>query len=234
MLIPSQNWGNEVAIDSSKVEKNFHEIQKEVAHYQVKIIAVTKYFGLMAIEAGYKAGIRDFAESRAVEACNKIESLPLEIRENSKFHFIGHLQTNKVEKVVKHFDVIHSVDSLKVAKSISQVACKFNRRKKVLLQVNNANEAQKFGYTKDSLLGDFEEILKLDGLEVVGLMNIAPLDVSEDELRRLFRDIRMFRDEIENRFHVSLPELSMGMSNDYRIAVSEGATAIRIGRKLFT
>jgi hypothetical protein len=83
-------------------------------------------------------------------------------------------------------------------------------------------------------LGDFEEILKLDGLEVVGLMNIAPLDVSEDELRRLFRDIRMFRDEIENRFHVSLPELSMGMSNDYRIAVSEGATAIRIGRKLFT
>lgn len=233
MLIPSQTWGENIKVNRSLVKANLLDIQTKIAHSNVKIIAVTKYFGLDAINAGFEVGIRDFGESRAVEAIKKIESLPDDVRKNSTFHFIGHLQTNKAEKVVKYFDVIHSVDSLKIAKAISEAACCLNKREKVLLQVNNAGEAQKFGYDEENLKSEFPEIVKLEGIEVVGLMNIAPLGASEKQLRKLFSDIKSYRDELEHEFDVRLPELSMGMSDDYEIAVEEGATIIRIGRKLF-
>ena len=106
------------------VKKNLLQIQEQIAPYTPNILAVTKYFGVDAIIAAYNAGLRNFGESRAIEAIGKINSLPSEIKENSKFHFIGHLQTNKVNKVVCNFDVIHSVDSLKLAKSISEEAQK--------------------------------------------------------------------------------------------------------------
>ena len=233
MLIQSNDWGEDIKMDGSLVKTNLQEIQTNIAHYNVKIIAVTKYFGLDAILAGYEAGIRDFGESRALDAIEKIKKLPEELRKNSTFHFIGHLQSNKAEKVVQHFDVIHSVDSLKIAKTISEAACRLNKREKVLLQINNAGEEQKSGYSKEELKSEFAEIIKLEGLEVIGLMNMAPLEAEEDELKRLFKDVREFRDELEKEFNVTLPELSMGMSNDYKIALTEGATIIRIGRKLF-
>jgi len=234
MLIPSARWGEDIAVDSSLVKSNLGRIKQQIAHYNVKIIAVTKYFGLKAIEAGYAAGLRDFGESRANEAIEKIEKLPEEVRKNSTFHFIGHLQSNKADRVVKHFDVIHSVDSLKIATAISKSACSLNKREKILLQVNNAGESQKSGYTKEQLRDELNSILKLEGIEVIGLMNMAPLGAGEDELNRLFKDIREFRDELEINFKIALPELSMGMSDDYEFAVKNGATIIRIGRKLFT
>lgn len=232
-FIPPCQWGGDVLVDDSVVRANLIEIENKIAPLKPRIIGVTKYFGINAIIKGYEAGLRDFAESRAIEAIQKIEALPQEIRENSNFHFIGHLQTNKAEKVVKHFDYIHSLDSLKLAKAISKAACLFNKREKVLLQVNNAKEEQKFGYTKEQLKADLTEILNLKGIEVIGLMNMAPFGASEVELKELFSDLRKFRDELEKEFSVRLPELSMGMSNDYEIAVQEGATIIRIGRKLF-
>lgn len=234
MLIPSQSWGEDIAVDSSLVKNNLSSIKQNIAHYNVKIIAVTKYFGLKAMKAGYEAGIRDFAESRAVEAIKKIEQLPDEIRQNSVFHFIGHLQSNKADKVVKHFDVIHSVDSLKIASAISRSACSINKKEKILLQVNNAGEEQKSGYLKEQLKGELGKILLLDGVEVIGLMNMAPLGADENELNRLFLDVREFRDDLEKSFKISLPELSMGMSDDYEVAVRCGSTMVRIGRKLFT
>ena len=234
MLIPSQSWGEDIAIDSSFVKLNLDSIKQSIAHYNVKIIAVTKYFGLKAIKAGYEAGIRDFAESRALEAIEKIEQLPQEIRENSTFHIIGHLQSNKVDKVVKHFDVIQSVDSLKIASAISKAACSLNKRERILLQVNNAGEEQKSGYSKEQLRKEIGDILTLEGIEVIGLMNMAPPGASEDELTRLFKDMREFRDELEKSSNITLKELSMGMSDDYKVAVKEGATMVRIGRKLFT
>ena len=234
MFIPSQSWGKDIAVDSSSVKKNLESIKQNIVHYNVKIIAVTKYFGLKAIQAGYEAGIRDFAESRAVESIAKIEQLSDEIRKNSTFHFIGHLQSNKADKVVRHFDVIHSVDSLKIASAISKTACSLNKREKVLLQVNNAGEEQKSGYSKEQLREELREILKLDGIEVIGLMNMAPFGAGEEELTRLFSDIKKFRDELEKDYQISLPELSMGMSDDYKVAVACGATMVRIGRKLFT
>lgn len=234
MLIPSQNWGEDIAIDSSLVKLNLNAIKQTIAHYNVKIIAVTKYFGLRAMQAGYEAGIRDFAESRAIESIEKIQKLPDEVRKNSTFHFIGHLQSNKAEKVVKHFDVIHSVDSYKIAQAISKSACSLNKREKILLQVNNAGEEQKSGYTKEQLKQELGDILALEGVEVLGLMNMAPLGADEKTLEELFTDIRKFRDELEKEFKITLPELSMGMSDDYEVAIKCGATMVRIGRKIFT
>ena len=232
-LIPANIWGSDVPVDEKLVEKNFLELKQEIAPYNVNIIAVTKYFGLNAMIAGYKVGIRDFAESRALEAIGKIQALPNEIRKNSKFHFIGHLQSNKVEKVVAHFDIIHSVDSVKIAKAISNTACSLDKREKILLQINNSGEAQKFGFSKEQLVSEMECLLNLEGIEILGLMNMAPLEATTEELAQLFGDIREFRNKLEREFKIELPELSMGMSNDYKIAVKEGATAIRIGRKLF-
>ena len=234
MLIPSQSWGEDIAINSLCIKKNLDDIKKKIAHSKVKIIAVTKYFGLKSIIAGYEVGLRDFAESRALEAIEKIEALPEDVKNNSTFHFIGHLQSNKAEKVVKYFGVIQSVDSLKLAEIISKTAVSLNKKEKILLQLNNAGEEQKFGYSKAQLRKDFGSIIKLDGIEVLGLMNMAPFGAKEDELMRLFADVREFRDELQKDFMVNLPELSMGMSDDYVVAVREGATMIRVGRKLFT
>lgn len=232
--IPASCWNQEVFIDEALVGHRLFDIKNKIAPCKPRIIGVTKYFGLEAVTKGYKAGLVDFGESRAVDAIKKINSLPKEIRENAKFHFIGHLQSNKAEKVVEYFDYIHSVDSLKLARVISETACRLNKKEKVLIQVNNTGEEQKFGYSKQQLELEMEEIIKLSGLEVVGLMNLAPLGASEIELRAIFRDLREYRDFLEREFCITLPELSMGMSNDYHIAVQEGATMIRVGRKLFS
>ena len=232
-LIPTIDWGKDCLIDVEKIEHNLLEIKDKIAPCKPKIIGVTKYFGAEAIVSGYRAGIRDFGESRANDAIEKIMSLPQEIRQNISFHFIGHLQTNKVGKVVANFDCIHSVDSLKLARVISENACSLNKRVSILLQENNAREEQKFGYDKDCLKQDLLEITKLQGIQLIGLMNMAKLDATESEIRGVFRDLREFRDELEKEFNLKIPELSMGMSNDYQIATEEGATIIRIGRKLF-
>lgn len=233
-IIPSGLWGEDVSIDAKLVKANLLEIETKIAPCKPRIMGVTKYYGLNSIISGYKAGLRDFGESRALDAIKKIEQLPDEIKENSTFHFIGHLQTNKAEKVVEYFDCIHSVDSLKLARVISDAACRLNKRERILLQVNNAEEEQKFGYSVSQITEDMPELIKLKGIEVIGLMNMAPLGASEEALHKVFRELRELRDKLENVFKIKLPELSMGMSDDYKIAVEEGSTIIRIGRKLFT
>lgn len=177
--------------------------------------------------------MRDFGEARAIDAVKKIDALSAGIKNSSAFHFIGHLQANKAKKVVAKFDYIHSIDSLKIAEIVSELSLQLNKRMKVLLEVNNAEEEQKFGYTKEQLLKDFPKLTELSGIEVLGLMNMAPLGADEKTSRQLFGDLREFRDKLENEFGKKLPELSMGMSDDYISAVKEGATMIRIGRKLF-
>lgn len=216
------------------VKENLLNIREEIVPYTPNIIAVTKYFDESKIIEAYDAGLRDFGESRALEAIEKIQKLPQEIRDNSRFHLIGHLQTNKVRKAVGFFDFIHSVDSLKLAESISDEALSKNIRQKVLLQINNANEDQKFGFSKEEILKNFKEVNSLKGLEVVGLMNMAPFGLEKETLIDLFKDITSLRDDLEKEFDCELKEISMGMSGDYKEAVVAGATMIRIGRKLFS
>ena len=216
-----------------KVRANLLQIQEDIAPYKPNIIAVTKYFDENAMIEAYNAGLRDFAESRANEAVEKINNLPTDVRNNSRFHFIGHLQTNKVKKVVPNFDYIHSVDSLKLAKAISDEAKAIGKVQKILLQVNNANEEQKFGFSKDEIFEEFPKIKALPSIEVAGIMNMAPLGASEEELNKLFGDVFNIKKELEKEFNCELQELSMGMSQDYKIAVKNGSTMLRIGRRLF-
>ena len=215
------------------VRQNLLRIQEEIAPYTPNIIAVTKYFDESAMINAYNAGLRNFAESRVIEAIEKINNLPADVKNNSKFHFIGHLQTNKVKKVIGHFDYIHSVDSYKLAKVISDEACHAEKVQKILLQVNNANEEQKFGFSKEEIFEVFNSIKELPNIEICGLMNMAPLGAQEEELNYLFEDILQIKLKLEKEFNYKLKELSMGMSQDYKIAVKHGATMLRIGRKLF-
>ena len=217
-----------------KVQENLKKIQEEIVPFKPNIVAVTKYFDEDAIVSAYEAGIRDFGESRVIEACEKIQKLPDYVRNNSKFHFIGHLQTNKAKKAVEMFDLIQSVDSVKLAVKISAHAAELNKVQNILLQLNNACEVQKSGFSKEELILDFKEIRNLPNLKICGLMNIAPLGAGDEVLHNLFRDVAETRKKLENIYSCELKELSMGMSQDYKIAAQEGATMLRIGRKLFS
>lgn len=220
-------------IMQNKVEENLLQIREDIAPYKPNIIAVTKYFDENAITQAYYAGLRDFGESRAVEAVEKINKLSDEIRKNSRFHFIGHLQTNKVKKVVANFDYIHSVDSLKLAKAISLEAKQEGKVQNILLQVNNACEEQKFGFSKEDIFEVFPKLIELENVNIAGLMNMAPLEADEESLDCLFAEVVEIKDRLEKQFGCNLKEISMGMSRDYKVAVRHGATMIRIGRKLF-
>lgn len=235
MLNPKSDFLVEVRLFMLEtVKANLIRIQEEIVPYRPRIIAVTKYFGVEAMIAAYEAGLRNFGESRAMESIAKIKELPEYVRMNSAFHFIGHLQSNKVKKVVSHFDYIHSVDSLKLAESISREALSIGKVQKILLQVNNAEEEQKFGYSKAKLIEEFSEIQKLEGIEVVGLMNMTPLGANDSLAEELFKDVADTKKVLEESFNCDMTELSMGMSQDYKIAARCGATMLRIGRKLFS
>lgn len=208
-------------------------INTKLAPYKTEIVAVTKYSDESMILDYYKVGLRDFGENRVQAALEKMGKLPEEVINNSRFHLIGHLQTNKVKDAVGRFYLIHSVDSVKLAKAISKEAGKKGIVQKILLQVNNAHEEQKFGFDPDELYASMRELMQLPNLQILGLMNIAPLSQDENYLRSLFKKIKHFKDRLELDFEVQLPELSMGMSNDWQIAVEEGSTIIRLGRILF-
>ena len=209
------------------VKNNLNNILKETENYKPTIIAVTKYYDKDKMIEAFNAGLRDFAESRALEAIEKINNIDDTLKSQSIYHFIGHLQTNKVKHVVGFFDYIHSVDSLKIAKCINQEAKNKGIVQKIFLQVNNAQEPQKYGIYPNELENLIEEVKKLESIELIGLMNIAPLTNDENELQRLFQEMK----ELKEKYN--LKELSMGMSHDYKIALKNGATMIRLGRILF-
>ena len=218
---------------NNRVKERLLQIQQEIAPSQPRIIAITKYFDETRLIEAYEAGLRDFGENRVLDALDKFAKLPEEIVKNSTFHLVGHLQTNKVKKAVGNFDYIHSVDSLKLLEAVDKEAKAKGIIQKILVQVNNANEVQKYGLSIDKVVDLFSKICNYNNCEVRGLMTIAPLNASENELDRLFAQIRELKAELEKTFNLNLEELSMGMSNDYKIAVKNGATMLRIGRKLF-
>ncbi len=216
------------------IEQNLQEIKRKIEPYTPNIIAVTKYFDHTAIIEAYKAGIRNFGENRVLDAVSKIEVLDDEIKKNSKFHLIGHLQGNKVKKAVGSFDLIHSVDSFEIACAINSEAAKKNIIQDVLIQINNAKEPQKSGFHPEDISESLGEILKLENIRVKGLMNMAPLIENREEISRLFLDVAVLKEQLEEKYLFKMDELSMGMSGDYDLAAPAGATMIRIGRKLFT
>jgi pyridoxal phosphate enzyme (YggS family) len=187
----------------------------------VTIVAVSKSFPPEAIEQAAAAGIAHVGENRVQEAAAKILSLShLPVT----WHMVGHLQTNKAKTALELFDIIQSVDSLRLAEALSHRA---ERPVPVLLEVNVAGEASKFGFSPPEVAKAAEAIARLPHLNVCGLMTIAPLVGDPEEVRPVFRELRQLRDAL------GLADLSMGMTDDFEVAVEEGATMVRIGRAIF-
>lgn len=216
-----------------RVQENFEKIKTQIVPYNPTIVAVTKYFDERQIIKYYEMGFRNFGENRVKDALEKIEKLPNEIVKNSKFHLIGHLQTNKAKLAVGKFDLIHSVDSVKLASVISEEAEKRGIVQKILLQINNAREEQKSGFSPEEIKVAFKEISMMSSIKICGVMNMAPIDSSDEELHKLFANIKQINDVLQSEFGVELKQISMGMSRDFKIALEEGATIIRLGRILF-
>ena len=216
-----------------KVFENYEKIKAQIVPYNPTIVAVTKYFDENQIIKYYEMGFRDFGENRVKDALKKIDKLPEIIKKDSHFHLIGHLQTNKVKLAVGNFDLIHSVDSVKLAKEINEEAKKKGIIQKILLQINNAREDQKSGFLPEEIKSAFKEINSYDAVKICGLMNMAPINATDEELHYLFKNIKQINDVLQSEFGVELKQISMGMSRDFRIALEEGATMIRLGRILF-
>jgi PLP dependent protein len=193
---------------------------------EVTLIAVTKTVDPVLIEAAFNAGVRNFGENRVQEAAEKIDALGY-LKPGPVWHMIGHLQSNKVKAALDLFDVIQSVDSLGLAEAINQRAQGKIEKVPVLLQINIAGETAKTGFSLEEIGSSFLAIRKLPRLEVRGLMTIAPLVENPEQARPVFRRLRELRD------YFQLQHLSMGMTDDFEVAVEEGATMIRIGRAIF-
>ena len=209
------------------LKENLENILKVTKEYNPRLIAVSKYYDIDKIQEAYDLGLRDFAESKVQDSIKKINKLDDTTKSQSIYHFIGHLQTNKAKYAVGFFEYIHSVDSLKLAHSIDCEASKQGIVQKILIQVNNAMEPQKFGVYPKDLENLITEVRKLKSVELCGLMNIAPYTEDKGELKRLFSNMYDLKEQY------GLKELSMGMSHDFEIALDCGATMIRLGRILF-
>lgn len=196
---------------------------------EVELVAVSKTFPADSVREAFEAGERVFGESRLQEALPKMELLPNCIH----WHFIGSLQRNKVRKVLAGFEFIHAVDSLKLARYINDVAAEMSLFPRVFLQVNVGGEKTKGGFEMDECRLVFEELLALDRLEIFGLMCIPPANDDVEAARPWFRSLRSLRDELQSTHGVLIPKLSMGMSNDFEIAIEEGATHVRVGSSIF-
>ena len=195
----------------------------------VQLIAVSKKQDAEKVRAAFDAGQPTFGESKVQEARAKIPLLPSAVR----WHFIGHLQKNKIRHALPLFEVFHSVDSLALAQDIKRIADEEGVRPRVLLEVNVAGEGSKFGFAPEKLKEEMESLLQLGRLEIEGLMTIPPFASDAEESRPYFVQLRELRDELEQQFALKLPQLSMGMSNDYDVAIEEGATVVRVGTAIF-
>ncbi|MBA2431494.1 MAG: YggS family pyridoxal phosphate-dependent enzyme [Chthoniobacterales bacterium] len=195
----------------------------------VQLIAVSKKQDAAKVRAVCDAGQAIFGESRVQEARAKIPLLPSAVR----WQFIGHLQKNKIRHALPLFELFHSVDSLALAQDMERIAEEEGRRPRVLLEVNLAGEGSKIGFAPAALREQMEELLALSRLEIAGLMTLPPFAPEAEESRRYFVLLRELREELERECDVRLPELSMGMSNDYEVAIEEGATVVRVGTAIF-
>ncbi len=195
----------------------------------IALVAVSKKQDTEKIRAAEEAGQLLFGESRVQEARVKIPLLPARLR----WHFIGTLQKNKIRHALPLFEFFHSIDSLALAQDMNRIADEEGINPRVLLQVNMAGEASKHGFAPEALRRDLESTLSLGRLNIEGLMTIPPLAPEAEASRRYFVALRELRDRLETEFQIGLPELSMGMSGDFPIAIEEGATMVRVGTAIF-
>ena len=215
------------------VEENIEAACKRAGRSrdEVTLIAVSKTKPLEMLREIYDAGTRHFGENKVQELCDKMEQMPSDIQ----WHMIGHLQRNKVKYIVDKVFLIHSVDSLRLAQEIEKEAAKKGVSVNILVEVNVAEEESKFGTTASETVSLVEEIAKLPHIRIKGLMTIAPYVEDSEENRRYFAKLKQIYVDIihKNIDNVFMEELSMGMTGDYEVAITEGATYIRVGTGIF-
>ena len=214
------------------IERNIQEVTRRIAlackragrsPEEVTLVAITKTIGPAAIRAAFQAGLRHFGENRVQEAKPKLGELE-NIRTQCTWHMVGHLQTNKAKTAGALFDIIQSVDSVRLAEFLSRHA---QKTIPILLEVNIAGEASKSGFSTGEVFLAMKEIERMSKLEIKGLMTIAPLASDPEEVRPVFRRLRELRNSM------GLEHLSMGMTDDFEVAIEEGSTMVRIGRAIF-
>lgn len=221
------------------IKQNIKDIQEDIKKYsiypeKVKFIAVTKYVTPEIMNEIIKCNVRIFGENKAQVIKEKYENYTNEGINDIEWHFIGNLQKNKVKYIASFVKLIHSINKLSLAEEIDKRAFQNNRVIDVLLEINIAGEESKEGYDLDVLYRDLPELMKLKNINIIGLMTMAPFSDDHELIRSVFRKLREIKDELNLKyFNGSLTELSMGMTNDYKIALEEGATIIRVGRKIY-
>lgn len=222
----------------SEIAENLEEIRRRIVSACVRVrrnpsavelIAVSKTFSVDAIGLAIDAGQRHFGESRLQEAEPKIEALPGSLH----WHFIGRVQRNKVRRILSLFEVVHAVDSLRLARYADDVARELGLFPKVFLEVNLGGEVSKGGFDFGTLRAEIDVLLSLERLEIIGLMGIPPAGPDAESARPWFAALRGMRDQLADETGVPLSFLSMGMSGDFEIAIEEGATHVRVGSAIF-
>jgi len=220
------------------IAENLERVREQIAQAaakagravdEIELVAITKTHPPEKVREAIEAGQTLFGESRVQEARAKIPELPSSLR----WHFVGHLQKNKIRYALPLFELFHAVDSLALAQEMNRIAADEGMHPRVLLQVNVAGEGSKFGFSPDESREQMEELLALQRLSILGLMTIPPLADQAEASRRYFVQLRELRDRLQTEFHVDLPQLSMGMTQDFPIAVEEGATLVRVGTAIF-
>lgn len=222
------------------IGENIERVEREIGESckragrdrkEVTLIAVSKTKPLSMLREAYEAGARDFGENKVQELTDKIPEMPPDVR----WHMIGHLQRNKVKYIVDKVYMIHSVDSLRLAETISAEAVKKNTEVNILVEVNMAEEESKFGVKPENTAALVSEIAKLPAVHIKGLMTIAPFVENPEENRKYFHKMKQLAVDImhKNIDNVSMEVLSMGMTGDYKVAVEEGSTYVRVGTGIF-
>ena len=222
----------------SLIAENLERVRQRIAQAapksgrsveDVALVAISKTHEAAKVREAIEAGQKLFGESKVQEARVKIPELP----SNLRWHFVGHLQKNKVRHALPLFELIHSVDSLALAQDINRVAEEDGLHPRVLIEVNLAGEGSKFGFEPEKLRAEMEALLALPRLSILGLMCIPPIADDAEGSRKYFAQLRQLRDRLQIEFHVDLSQLSMGMTQDYAVAVEEGATLVRVGTAIF-
>jgi len=221
-----------------EIAENIERVREEIARAAAKagrvtnaveLVAITKTHPAERVREAVDAGQQLFGESRVQEARAKIPELPSALR----WHFVGHLQKNKTRHAVPLFELFHSVDSLALAQEMNRIANEEGMHPRLLLEVNVAGEGSKFGFKPATVRTEMESLLALPRLSIEGLMCIPRLAEEAEGSRKYFVQLRELRDALEKEFNLKLPRLSMGMTNDFPVAVEEGATLVRVGTAIF-
>jgi pyridoxal phosphate enzyme (YggS family) len=224
------------------IQERFAAIQEQIRTHaggaqNVTVVAVSKYATVERMRDAYQAGLRHFGENKVQDALAKMDAFPKDAYPDLHWHFIGTLQTNKVKKTVGRFDLIHTVDSVRLAEALSEVNLAAGLCQPVLLQINLSADPDRHGFLPEEAAAALEPMQNLAGIRPLGLMTMAPPEISlnenKDALRPLFCRLRELRNDLSALCHAPLPELSMGMSHDFPHALACGATIIRIGNYLF-